>query len=156
MLRMRMFVFTAPLIAAATYAQAQSVDRQVHDWTVFTHDGLCYIGSTPQNMAKDGKAYLLVTHRGANVDEVSAAIGTAYKPGAEVTLVTGKGNMSLFSQNDMAWAKDAATDKRIVDAFKKSGNLRLKATGGDDKAVEQKYSLSGFTTAYARMKALCK
>lgn len=156
MIRIWMSSFAATAFLAFA-ANAQTVDRQVKDWTVFTHDGLCYIGSTPQNAAKDGKTYLLVTNRAAEIDEVSAAIGTLYKAGAEVTIITGKGgNHKLFSQEDMAWAKDAATDKQIVDAFKKSGNLRIKAMSANDKPVEQKYSLAGFSAAYKRMKELCK
>lgn len=156
MIRTWMLSFAASGLTAFA-VQAQTVDRQIKDWTVFTHDGLCYIGSTPQNAAKDGKAYLLVTNRAASVDEVSAAIGTPYKSGADVTIITGKGgDHKLFSQDDMAWAKDAATDRQIVDAFKKSGNLRIKALDANDKPVEQKYSLAGFSTAYKRMKELCK
>ncbi len=154
-MRKAMMVFGA-VLAVSSAALAQSVEHQSKDWTVFTHDGLCYIGSTPQNAAKDGKAYLLVTARGKDTDEVSAAIGTAYQPEAEVTLLTSAGSSKLFTQNDMAWAKDAATDRKIVDALKRSGSLRLKATDAEGKAVEQKYSLAGFSEAYKRMKNLCK
>jgi hypothetical protein len=135
---------------------AQTVDQQSKDWTVFTHDATCYIGSIPKKGAGDGKAYVLVTHRSAMVDEVSIAVGATYKPNEPVQVLVGKNRFKLFAQDNLAWARDQKTDAAMVGSFKKNATLSVKATDDAGHAVMQSYSLSGFGAAYKRMKALCK
>ena len=156
MRRFALFAVSAAFTTLATAAQAQTVDNQYKDWTVFKHEELCYIGTAPKESAKDGKVYFLVTHRKANVDEVSTSLGGSFKPDADVALTIGKNNFKLFSQEEVAWARDEATDAKIVGALQKAGTLSVKATLKDGKTATQKFSLNGFSAAYKRMKALCK
>ena len=146
----------ASLACLSSAASAQTVDNQFKDWTVFTHEGLCYIGTAPKDSAKDGKVYLLVTQRKKNVDEVSASLGEALKAETPVSLTIGKTDFKLFSQEEVAWARDEATDAKIVGALKKASSVSVKATLESGKTATQKFSLSGFAAAYKRMQALCK
>jgi hypothetical protein len=156
---MSRFLFAAAgLFAAlsAASASAQTVDNQYRDWTVFTHDGMCYIGTAPKSGEKDGKIYLLITQRKQNVDEVSTSFGSAFKTESNVELNVDKNSFKLFTQDEVAWARDEATDKRIVDAMKKGSSATVKGTLANGKTSTQKFSLSGFSAAHKRMRDLCK
>ncbi|MBX7146490.1 MAG: invasion associated locus B family protein [Alphaproteobacteria bacterium] len=122
----------------------------------------CFIHSDASKVEKTDPArnrvYLLVTHRPADntFDTVSFVAGYSYKTGSEALIEIEKGEkFNFFTQEDKAWAKDSATDKKIVQAMKKASSLSI--TGTNDKNVKTKdsYSLNGFGKAYAAMSKAC-
>ncbi len=155
------------LCLSAAVAFAQKPDKQYNDWRVFTfaHEGtqLCYIASSPirqtGNYKKRGAPYVLVTHRKKNVDEMSVSSGYPYKKKSTVELTLGKKKYTLFTTTevpDIAWAKDPKEDGKIVQDMKKAGTMTIKGHSRAKSHSVDTYSLKGFSSAYNRMKTLCK
>lgn len=163
-----MRLFSSLAVAAAVFfsgaAHAQQLDSVHKDWNVFTitQQGkkVCYIASAPKdkkgNYNKRGEPYVLVTHLNGKADEASTSSGYPYKSGSEVAFtVDGKG-YKLFTKGELAWAYDSGQDKQIVSAMKAGSKLNVKGTSTKGTYSQDSYSLSGFTAAYNRMKALCR
>ncbi len=161
-------VILGVLVIASPQAFSQQLDNIYDDWSVFTLDQkgkkVCYIASSPTkksgNYKKRGEPYLLVTSRSADVDEISTSSGYAYKRNSTVAAdVDGKEKFQLFTSvevQDVAWARNASQDKKIVDAMVKGNKINIKAESQVDTQSEDTYSLRGFSKAYKRMKDLCK
>ena len=149
-------------------ASAQQVDNVYKDWTVFTLNQkgkkVCYIASSPTsktgNYRRRGEPYLLVTHRDATTDEVSTSSGYPYKINSEVKVtVDGKHKFGFFTSNDIpkvAWTRNSTDDKALVEKMIKGVKLKVRGESRLNTYSLDSYSLLGFTSAYKRMKALCK
>lgn len=147
---------------------AESVfDSEYKAWSVFstTQDGekVCYITSSPTtktgNYKRRGEPYALITYRGNGVAEVSVSSGYPYKKGSTVDVVISDiHNFKLFTTEEtpkISWAKDMATDKKLVGRMKKGSALTAKGYSRLGTYSKDTYSLMGFTKAYNRMVALC-
>ena len=144
-------------------AFAQQLDSTHKQWKVFSAQQstgtLCYIASSPTSQtgsAKSrGQVYLWVAARTHSIDEVSASSGFTYKAKGDVTLTVDSKPFTFFAQGDTAWAKDEATDKAIIAAMKRGSTISVQGTSENGTSAKDSYSLSGFSAAYNRMKALC-
>jgi invasion protein IalB len=123
---------------------------------------LCYISSAPTNdspaFTGRGSTGLLVTHaqHGVARDQVSVALGFAPRKGTSVSLKIGKRSFTLQKiQGERAWSSSDAQDRQIVAAMKKADTLLLRATTTKGRTGEDRYSLSGFTTAYNKIADAC-
>ncbi len=147
------------LSLASAAAQAQTLDKTFQDWSVFQHQNSCYIASAPKKTTgtfkKRGQPYLLVVNKGA-ADEINASSGYPYAAKSELLVTTGGKQLKLFTQNNVAWAYDAAQDAQLVTAMKQGNNITLRGKSIKGTWSEDTYSLNGFSDAYQRMKALCK
>lgn len=152
------------LVLLATPAFAQPVLQASHgDWRVFlAEEGaqrLCYIGSLPAtkegNYSKRGEAYMLVTHKGGNQDEVSVSAGYAFKEQQPVTLQIDQRSFELFVKGDLAWAYDDEADKALVKEMMRGGSLVVRGESWKGTSSKDTYSLNGFTDAHRHMKQLC-
>ena len=153
------------LIAAGpAAAQTKSIGQFV-DWEAFTYPDkagkVCYAASTPKKTTgadkSRGLTYLSVTRRttAKGVDEVSVIGGYTYKSGSDVVLDFGGAKHTLFVNGDGAWARDATTDKAIVQALDKGAQVTVHATSAKGAATTDTYSLSGFGKAYAEIVKAC-
>ena len=155
---------TAVLLVSAT-ASAQELQGNFGDWNVYTltQNGAktCYVASAPVekigNYSERGEPYLLVTHRSKGADEVSLSSGYPYQNGSEVEVrIDGGKAQKLFTRDAIAWAYDEAGDKALVSGIKRGNRLEAKGTSQKGSHSTDRYSLSGFSKAYDKMKALCK
>ena len=134
------------------------------DWRVFFVESgaqrVCYIGSVPikkeGNYSKRGDAYLLVTDKGGNRDEVSVSSGYPYKENQDVKLQIGQRSFELFSKGEMAWAYDAKADSQVVKEMIRGAKLVVRGTSWKGTTSKDTYSLTGFTDAHRAMKQLCQ
>ncbi len=144
----------------ASPAMAQKLVANYKDWSVFSHNKLCYIGSSPiankGNFSRRSDPYVLVTHRSKSVDEVSTSSGYPYKDGVEVTATIDGKKYKMFTQGEIAWAYDEKQDRKMVAAMKKGKRMNIRGTSQKDTWSEDTYSLFGFSAAYKKMKSLCK
>lgn len=144
----------------ATSASAQNLDSKHGDWEVYTDTGLCYMASTPVkedgNWSKRGQPYALINFKKGQADEVNVTSGYPYKPNVDLDVRVDSRKFSLFVDGEHGWAKDSATDKRLVDAMKNGSNLTVKGTSKLGTYSIDTYSLKGATAAYKRMVELCK
>jgi invasion protein IalB len=160
-------VAAAALAAAPSSAAAQGIKRigAFGDWSSFqfTEDGnaACYMSSEPQKSVgeykKRGEVYAIVTHRPAEqrIGEVSIIAGYSYKKDSTVEIAIGEQAFDLFTQDDGAWAPDADTDKRLVQAMRKGRTMVVKGTSSRGTLTTDTYSLSGFTKAYGAISKAC-
>lgn len=155
----RIYFILISLLFSSSVA-AQTLDQNFKDWSVFRHQGSCYIASAPVkqqgNYTKRGQPYLLVVHKNATTDEVNTSGGYPYAANTPVLATIDGQQIKLFSKDETAWATDAAQDVLLVDALKKGSEITIRGTSRRGTWSEDTYSLTGFSDAYQRMKALCK
>ncbi len=156
-------LLAAPLAHAAEEAKTLGTFGK---WTAFsTNQGgkmLCYVALNP---AKSEGAYkargdvlLTVTHRPADkaFDVVSIVAGYQYLGDSDVAVAIGGKKWEMFTSSDRAWARDAATDKQLVDAMIKGVNLTAKGTSSRNTPTTDTFALGGFTAAYRAIGDACK
>ena len=152
------------LLGFASSANAQVKDRQFKDWTAYTAvlDGkkLCYITSFPKkksgNYKKRDEPYFMVTRIGEDVAEVSTSSGYKYTSGSKVEVNLGGKRIKMFTNGEIAWANDRKADNEFIAAMKKQNDFTVKGNSAMGTYSIDRYSLSGFEKAYARMNEACK
>lgn len=153
-------------------AQAQPAQPQpkrlgaAQGWTAYTlaekGGQICYVVGEPSKSepagAKRNPVHLLVTHNTADktTGVVSFNAGYAFKDGSEVELDVGGKKFSLFTKEDTAWARDAATDKAIVDAMLKAKQAVIKGNSARGTATTDTYVLAGFGQVIGEIDKACK
>ncbi len=148
-------------------AQAQGIKRvgDFGDWSAFqfSEEGgsACYMSSEPTKATGDykkrGDVFAIVTHRPAEkrIGEVSIIAGYAYKKDSAVKIAIGGRTFELFTQEDGAWALDAAADKELVQAMRKGSRMVVKGISARGTVTTDTYSLKGFTKAYNAIGKAC-
>ncbi len=154
-------------VAALPAAQAQGIKRvgSFGDWSAFqfSEDGnpACYMSSEPTKASGDykkrGDVFAIVTHRPAEkrIGEVSIIAGYAYQKDSAVEIAIGKQTFELFTQDDGAWALDAVSDKKLVQAMRKGNKMVVKGTSSRGTPTTDTYSLKGFTKSYRAIGKAC-
>ncbi len=135
------------------------------DWTAytFTENGnkVCYMASAPKeakgNYDRRGDIFVLITHRPADKtrDVVSVVAGYSYKADSDVRVDIDGKNHTLFTHGERAWARDSATDRRLVDAMRSGRKMVVRGTSERGTATTDTYSLSGFTAAHQAITKAC-
>ncbi|MCA1940527.1 MAG: invasion associated locus B family protein [Caenispirillum bisanense] len=135
------------------------------DWTAytFTENGnkVCYMASEPKkaegNYDKRGDVFVLVTHRPADKtrDVVSVVAGYPYKAESEVRMTIDGRDTSLFTHGERAWARDTATDRKLVESMKAGRQMVVKGSSERGTNTTDTYSLSGFTAAHDAITKAC-
>lgn len=160
----RLCLFSLLLITAMPYANAQQLENTYKDWNVYTikqhGKKICYIASGPVkktgNYSRRGDPYVLVTHVSKGVDEVSTNSGYPYKKGVEVVANIDKRKFKMFTKDELAWAYDTPQDREMVKRMKAGIRMSVRGTSQKGTYSVDTYSLKGFTSAYNRMKRLCR
>ena len=81
--------------------------------------------------------------------------GYSYKKGADVTLSVDGKKFTLFTQNDMAWAADAAADTALTNAIQKGSTMVVKGVSAKGTNTKDTFSLKGSTKAYEAITKAC-
>jgi len=87
---------------------------------------------------------------------VSFVAGYGFKDGSAAELDVGGKKFNLFTKDDTAWARDAATDKAIVDAMLKGKQAVIKGGSARGTATTDTYTLAGFPQVLAEIDKACK
>lgn len=130
---------------------------------VFEENGgkVCYMAAKPDKAegkySKRGDVVAMITHRPAEGTKnvFSYMSGYGYKKGSDVTMSIDSKKFTLFTQNDMAWAADAAADTNIAEAVKKGSKMVVSGVSGKGTQTKDTYSLSGSTKAYEAITKAC-
>lgn len=158
-------------VAGITPAQAAGTTQLgiFQDWEAYVFaekaGKVCYAASVPKQSqgAPKGRTptFVSVTHRPSekSTNVVSVDAGFAFKADSEAEMVVGSTRFKLFTDGQGAWARDAATDKALVEAMKKGKGFTVSGTPAKAPAkavaVTDSYSLAGFTAAYAKINEAC-
>jgi len=148
-----------------SFAQ-QTLDGIYYDWSVFVLDNLgeekkCYIASFPDksigNYKDNREPYILITKfQDRGNEEISIYSGFEYKISSDIYIAVDGKQFTLFTNGDMAWAKDKKEDKEIIESMLNGKTLKSRAESSHTEYVVDEYSLKGMTRAYRRMEELCK
>ena len=135
------------------------------DWTAYSFEEnggtVCYMASSPKksegNYKKRDHIFALVTHRPAeNTKNVFSFIaGYTYKPGSNATVDVDGKIYTLFTNKDMAWAKDAETDNKITDALRKGSKMVIKGESARGTQTTDTFSLKGTGGAHDAIGKAC-
>jgi hypothetical protein len=138
----------------------------VQSWTAYSAPEkgghICYVVGEPAKSepqgAKRDPVHLLVTHNTADktTGVVSFVAGYGFKDGSPAELDVGGKKFSLFTKDDTAWARDAATDKAIVDAMLKGKQAVIKGGSARGTATTDTYVLAGFPKVLGEIDKACK
>jgi hypothetical protein len=135
------------------------------DWAVYSiqepSGRLCFMtsrprSSTPANVRR-GEIRLMITHWPSEqtFDEVNFVSGFDFKAGSDVSMQIGDQRFTLFTQGDKAWARDAETDRRIVDAMRRGQRVTVAAVSTRDTRTTDVFGLTGSSRAYDEMSKAC-
>ncbi len=135
-------------------------------WTAYSapekSGQICYIvgdpaKSEPANVKRD-PVHLLVTHNTSDKTNsvISFIAGYGFKDGSPAELEIGDKKFSLFTKDDTAWARDAATDKAIVESMLKGKQAVIKGSSARGTATTDTYALAGFGQVLAEIDKACK
>lgn len=124
---------------------------------------VCYMTLTahfqPGKKTKRNDALLTITHRPAenSKDVISYMAGYTYKSGSSVDMHIGKDSYSLFTAQDTAWSRDAATDHKIAAALQSGSAISLTGTPAWKNAtpLTDKFPLKGTADAYQAISKAC-
>lgn len=136
------------------------------NWKVYVYvdeagSKVCYMASEPEKnegaYTRRDQIYALMTTRpGEGTKNVFSYIaGYPYKPGSDAIVKIDSDSFTLFTQEDTAWAPDAATDEKIAAALRKGSNLVVKGTSSRGTQTTDTFTLSGSGAAHDAMAREC-
>jgi len=164
---MRSVVLLLGFLAAGFPAVAQDVKvlSTSGKWTAYTYqeDGksVCYVASKPikseGNYKTRGEVLMLVTHRPAENanDVVSVVAGYSYQTDSDATVQVGPRKFNFFTFGERAWARDAQTDKAVVQVMIKGNSMSVRGNSSRGTPTVDTYSLQGFGAAYKAIGDSC-
>lgn len=164
------FAFTLGILCAVGAAPALADEPRLLSrhgkWLAytFTEDGskVCYMASQPTSAKGDytkrDDVFALITHRpGENKKDVfSYVTGYTYKPESEVKVSIGKEAFTLFTQDEIAWTPDDATDKALASAIRKGSTMVVRGTSSRGTKTTDTFSLKGSGAAYDAINKECR
>lgn len=164
----KFFCLLATAACLATAAKAEDAPKKIGefgDWSayVFMEDGnkVCYMASQPKkdegNYSRRGEIFALITHRPAEGSKnvFSYIAGYPYKGGSDATVTIDSNSFALFTQDDTAWAPDAATDNKIADALRKGSKMVVKGTSSRGTTTSDTFGLKGSGGAHDAINKEC-
>ena len=159
------FALLAP--AAATAAEQQQLGVS-GEWTSFTFEenggSVCYMTASPDSAVTEpkgrnrGEIAVFITHRPAEGTKnvFTYMGGYSYQKNSEVSVSIDGKRFKLFTQNDMAWAVDAAADNALAEAVKRGSKMVVEGVSEKGTKTKDTYSLKGSTKAHEMISAACK
>jgi hypothetical protein len=172
------FLLMALFVWPVTASAAPESLGKFNNWEAFsnTEDGqtICYMSQTVKvtapaapapakgkpaaKPASRGPAMLMITHRPTenSLDVVSYSSGIKLRPASDAKIeIDGKQSFNLFTQNDTAWSRDAATDKALATAIRGGTTLTFTGTTARSGRVTDSVNLKGSAAAYRAISKAC-
>jgi glucose/arabinose dehydrogenase len=153
-----------PVPVAAPEVKARLLER-IKDWTVYIYEGaegrICFAASAPTDMqpktAKRTSVIFYVTtwQKDGVHTEVSVRQGYAMKANAVATVTVGGQTFSLSADDDKAYPKDPADERKLLAAMTAGGPMIVKATSAKGTQTTDQYSLEGVDGAVQKLEESC-
>lgn len=150
---------------APAMAAGQKLLATHGSWSIYAVDEggakVCYMASEPKQDKGDytrrGRIIALITNRPAEGTRnvFSYIAGYPYKPGSDATLKIGEKTFTLFTQDDTAWAPDAAIDDKITEALRGGTTMVVKGVSSRGTATTDTFDLKGSSAAHDAMTKEC-
>jgi len=136
------------------------------DWNVYTFDDggkkVCFMSSQPfskeGDYTKRGEVFMFVTRWSDKQDSsvVSISNGYTFKKDSKVSVKVAGKTYEMFTQDEMAWTKDSATDKDMTASLKRGSDVVVEGVSKFGTKTKDTYSLKGSSDAYLAMVNACK
>jgi hypothetical protein len=149
---------------AVTTPKANLIEK-VNDWSVFVYEGadgrVCFAAAAPSDMQpKTAKRtpvifYVTTWQKGGVRNEVSVKLGYSAKANATAVVAIGSQNFALTADDDKAYAKDPAEERKLLAAMANGGAMIVKATSAKGTATTDQYSLEGIAGAVRKLQEAC-
>ncbi len=149
---------------AAPEAKARLLEK-IKDWTVFIYEGadgrVCFAATAPTDMQpKTAKRtsvifYITTWQKDGIHNEVSVRQGYAMKANAAATVTVGSQTFTLSADDDKAYAKDPADERKLLAAIAEGGPMIVKATSAKGTQTTDQYSLDGAAAAVQKLQDSC-
>ena len=161
-------VFFLLVVGWGQAALAQTLDSEFKTWRVFAlvreKQKICYVTSSPVTKTGTykhrGAPYVVVTYREKHPAEVGVSAGYPYKSKSTVGITIDTQPQHAFFTTtktpQIAWARDAAEDKKIIEEMLKGDKMVVTGTAQTNTSSTDTYDLHGFPPAYKRLQALCE
>jgi len=160
-----------PAAVVAAPADANAADNKAHmlekikDWSVFVHEGpegrVCFAATAPTDMQpKTVKRtpvifYVTTWQKDGIHNEVSVKQGYSLKPNSGATVTVGAQNFAMTAEDDKAFVKDPADERKIITAMSGGGTMTIKGVSAKGTATVDQYSLNGVPEAVQKLKETC-
>lgn len=154
------------LLSSASHAASPKKVGEYGDWISYTlaegSSKVCYMVSKPVTAAgkytNRGEIFALITHRPAEgtSDVFSYITGYTYKTGSDANVKIDGKKYVLFTQDDTAWAPDAAADAKLAQAIQSGTKMVVQGTSARGTFTTDTYSLKGSGAAYRAISKECK
>ena len=154
------------LLSSVSFAATPKQVGKYGDWTSYTlterGNKVCYMVSKPVNSegkyTNRGEIFALITHRPSErtEDVFSYITGYTYKSGSDASLKIDGKKYILFTQDDTAWAPDAAADSKLAKAIQSGSKMVVKGTSTRGTVTTDTYSLKGSGSAYRSISKECR
>ncbi len=132
---------------------------------MFIYEGaegrICFAASAPTEMQpKTAKRtpvifYVTTWQKDGVHKELSVRQGYAMKAKAVATVTVGGQNFSLSADDDKAYAKDPADERKLLAAMAAGGPMIVKATSAKGTQTTDQYSLDGVAEAVKKLEESC-
>jgi hypothetical protein len=139
--------------------------EKIKDWTVFVYEGsdgrVCFAATAPTDMqpkaAKRTPVIFYVTtwQKDGVRNEVSVKLGYTMKANSDATVTIGGQNFALVADDDKAFAKDQADERKLLAAMTSGGPMIVKGTSAKGTATTDQYSLDGVSAAVQKLQEAC-
>lgn len=164
---MRVLILAAVLLAASgASAQEVKVLGTFGKWIAQTYkengQAVCFMSVKPTssegNYKARGEVLLMITHRPSEkaTNVVSVVAGYQYQPDSDAVITVNSKRFNLFTNGERAWARDAATDKSIVELMIKGNSASVRGVSSRGTQTSDVFPLSGFTAAHKAISDNCK
>jgi hypothetical protein len=154
------------VLAAPAFAGEPRLAGTFSKWSAYTftegNGTVCYMAAKPDedhgDYTKRGEIFALVTHRPSEGTRnvFSYITGYTYKAGTDATIDIDGQQFTLFTQDDTAWAPDAETDSKLVDAIRKGSKMIVKGTSSKGTNTTDTFSLTGSSGAHDKISEECR
>lgn len=160
-LALALAVAPVPLaLAAGPAAPNPAALGTFSSWTAATYETggqkICYAFTRPTSstgvVSDRGQVLLSVTERPGVRDEAALTAGFTYPKDARVSVTVGGTGLAFYTAGNAAFARDGAA---AVRAFKAGVTAIAHSTGPHGVAVNDSFSLNGFTDAYDAIVKAC-
>ena len=135
------------------------------DWRAYSFfengNQVCYMAAKEKtqvgNYTSRGDIYALITHRPVEKtrDVFSYISGYPYKSGSEVSIKVNGRTYKLFTQDETAWAADAAADRDLVASIRQGTGMIVKGTSRRGTLTTDSFGLNGSSKAYTAISKEC-
>jgi len=158
-------IFCFSIISPVMANDAPELISEHGDWKVYSFidkgSKVCFMSSQPKKKEgkykKRGEVFIFITHWSSDKDKnvVSVSNGYTFKKKSKVALKVNGNKYKLFTQEEMAWAKNQKIDDKLTDDIKKGNDIKVKGFSKFGTETNDTYSLKGSADAYRALVKAC-